>query len=162
MKGNIIILNGTSSSGKTSLAREFQSQSSEVYLLCALDAFWNMTPYSMPAGSKNFPNMKRALAKSARALAETGHNVIVDIVFCGQKTYRELIEELVGLNINIVKIECPLDELERREIARGDRELGLAKSQYENIHHGVVYDLTLNTFNNSTVLCAQKLIANLL
>ena len=90
MNGNVIILNGTSSSGKTTLARELQSQCSEVYLLCSLDAFWDMTPYCIPAGSKNFPNMKLALAKSVRALAETGHNVIVDIVFCGQKTYFEL------------------------------------------------------------------------
>jgi len=90
MNGNVIVLNGTSSSGKTTLAREFQSQCSEVYLLCSLDAFWDMTPYGIPAGSKNVPNMKLALAKSVKALSETGHNVIVDIVFCGKKTYFEL------------------------------------------------------------------------
>lgn len=111
--------------GKQLLARELQSQCSEVYLLCSLDVFWDMTPYGITAGSKNFPNMKRALAKLVRALAETGHNVIVDIVFCGQKTYIELTEELEGLNFKIVKVECPLDELEKREIARGDREIGL-------------------------------------
>jgi chloramphenicol 3-O phosphotransferase len=156
MNGSVIVLNGTSSSGKTTLARELQSQYSEVYLLCSLDAFWDMTPYGVPAGSKNFPNMKRALAKSVRALAETGHNVIVDIVFCGQKTYIELTEELDGLNFKIVKVECPLDELEKREISRGDREIGLAKLQYENVHDGVIYDLNLNTFVNSPEKCAQE------
>jgi chloramphenicol 3-O-phosphotransferase len=160
--GNVIVLNGTSSSGKTTLAREFQSQSSEGYLLCALDAFWNMTPYGVPASSKNFPNMKRALAKSVRALAETGHNVIVDIVFCGQKTYLELTTELEGLNLIIVKVDCPIDELESREITRGDRDIGLAKSQYENIHDGVIYDLALNTLSHSPEQCAHKLIASLL
>jgi chloramphenicol 3-O phosphotransferase len=162
MNGNVIVLNGTSSSGKTTLAREFQSQCSEVYLLCTLDAFWNMTPYGIPAGSKNFPNIKRALAKSVKALAETGHNVIVDIVFCGQKTYIELTEELDALNLTIVKVECPIEELESREIKRGDRDIGLAKSQYENVHDGVEYDLTLNTLINSPEQCAQKLIASLL
>ena len=160
MNGNVIVLNGTSSSGKTTLARELQSQCSEVYLLCSLDAFWDMTPYGIPAGSKNFPNMKRDLAKSVRALAETGHNVIVDIVFCGQKTYIELTEELEGLNFKIVKVACPLDELEKREIARGDREIGLAKLQYENIHDGVIYDLNLNTLVNSPKECAKKVIAS--
>jgi len=80
----------------------FQAQYSEVYLLCSLGAFWNMTPYGIPAGSNNFPNMKLALAKSVRALAETGHNVIVDIVFCGQKTYIELTV------LTISHHDCPL------------------------------------------------------
>jgi len=158
MNGNIVVLNGTSSSGKTTLAREFQSQCAEVYLLCSLDAFWDMTPYGIPSGSKNFPNMKLALAKSVRSLAETGHNVIVDIVFCGHKTYIELTEELVDLNLKIVKVECPLDELEKREISRGDRELGLAKRQYNNVHNGVSYDLVLNTLTYSPEQCAKKII----
>ena len=161
MNGNVIVLNGTSSSGKTTLARELQSQYSEVYLLCSLDAFWDMTPYSIAAGSNNFPNMKLALAKSVRALAETGHNVIVDIVFCGQKTYIELTKELDGLNFKIVKVACPLGELEKREIARGDRKVGLAKFQYEIVHDGVIYDLNLNTLVNSPEQCAQKIIDSL-
>jgi len=161
MNGSVIVLNGTSSSGKTTLARELQSQCSDVYLLCSLDAFWDMTPYGIPAGSKNFPNMKRALAKSVRALAETGHNVIVDIVFCGQKTYIELTEELEGLNFKIVKVGCPLDELEKRELARGDRKIGLAKLQYESVHDGVIYDLNLNTFTNSPKKCAQEVFDSL-
>jgi len=161
MNGSVIVLNGTSSSGKTTLARELQSQCSDVYLLCSLDAFWDMTPYGIPAGSKIFPNMKRALAKSVRALAETGHNVIVDIVFCGQKTYIELTEELEGLNFKIVKVGCPLDELEKRELARGDRKIGLAKLQYESVHDGVIYDLNLNTFTNSPEKCAQEVFDSL-
>ncbi|GAA0854353.1 chloramphenicol phosphotransferase CPT family protein [Aliiglaciecola litoralis] len=157
MKGNVIVLNGTSSSGKTTLARELQSILPEVYLLCSLDAFWDMTPLGMPAGSKNFPNMKLALAKSVRALAETGHNVIVDIVFCGQKTGTELAKEFAGLNTKIVKVECPLDELSKREIARGNRTIGLAKSQYESVHLGVHYDLIVDTLIHSPKQCAEKI-----
>ncbi|WDE02599.1 chloramphenicol phosphotransferase CPT family protein [Thalassomonas actiniarum] len=158
MKGNVIVLNGASSSGKTTLARQLQSKLSEVYLLCSLDAFWDMTPYGVSAGSKNFPNMKLALAKSVKALAETGHNVIVDIVFCGQKTYLELTNELELFNLKVIKVECPLVELEKRELARGDRKLGLAKSQYESVHNEVLYDMIINTHINSTEQCAQKII----
>ena len=158
MKGNVIVLNGASSSGKTTLARQLQSKLSQVYLLCSLDAFWDMTPYGIPAGSNNFPNMKLALAKSVKALAETGHNVIVDIVFCGQKTYLELTSELELFNLKIIKVECPLVELEKRERARGDRRLGLAKSQYESVHHEVLYDMIINTHINSTEQCAEKII----
>lgn len=160
MNGKVIVLNGTSSAGKTTLARELQSQSDKIYLLCSLDAFWDMTPYEVTAGSNNFPHMKLALAKSVRALAETGHNVIVDIVFCGHKTYIELTQELKGLNFKIVKVDCPLDELENREFARGDREIGLAKLQYENVHDGVIYDLNINTLVNSPKQCAQLVMNN--
>lgn len=156
--GNVIVLNGTSSSGKTTLAKELQSIFSEVYLLCPLDAFWNMTPHNIPAGSVNFPNMKLALSKSVRALADTGHNVIVDIVFCGQKTQDELRKELEGLNLIFIKVECPLEELIKREVDRGDRKLGLAESQLEDVHNEVEYDLSVNTFEASPEECAQNII----
>jgi chloramphenicol 3-O phosphotransferase len=161
MNGNIVILNGTSSSGKTTLARAFQTQCDEVYLLCSLDAFWDMTPYNIAAGSTNFPNMKLALAKSVRALVETGHNVIVDLVFCGNKTYQELTKELAGLQVCIVKVDCPIEELTKREAARGDRGIGLAASQYESIHDGAVYDLTINTLTNTPEQGAQQIIEQL-
>ena len=162
MNGNVIVLNGTSSSGKTTLARELQSQCADIYLLCSLDAFWDMTPYGITAGSGNFPNMKLALAKSVLALVETGHNVIVDIVFCGRKTYQELQQELEGINLNIIKVECPLDELIKREMSRGDRNIGLAESQFKSVHKGVTYDLIVNTLTNSSEQCAQKIIKSLL
>ena len=161
MNGNVIVLNGTSSSGKTTLAKELQAKCHEVYLLCSLDAFWNMTPHGIPAGSKNFPNMKLALSKSVRALVETGHNVIVDIVFCGRKTYIEITEELKGLNLTLVKVECSLDELRKRELARGDRSPGLAESQYDSVHDGVLYDLNINTQTSSPEECAKKIIDSL-
>lgn len=158
---NIIVLNGTSSSGKTTLAREIQSKSGDLYLFCSLDAFWDMTPLGIPAGSVNFPNMKLALAKSVRALAETGHNVIVDIIFCGKKTYSEFKDELANFNMKLIKVDCPLEELNKRESARGDRKLGLAAFQIESIHKEVVYDLTVDTFINTPSECAIEILKEL-
>jgi len=60
-----------------------------------------------------------------------------------------------------VKVECPLTELENREIARGDRDIGLAKLQYESIHEGVIYDISVNTLVNSPGQCAQYIIDSL-
>ena len=161
MVGKIIILNGTSSSGKTTLARELQSQYSAAYLLCSLDAFWDMTPYKIPAGSNNFPKIKLAMAKSVRALAETGHNVIVDIVFCGQKTYQEFSNILADFSVSFIKVDCPLYELEERELARGDRPHGLAQSQIKSTHDGVAYDLIIDTAANSPRQCAEIIIKHL-
>jgi len=159
--GKIIVLNGTSSSGKSSLAKALQSQLNEPYLLCSLDAFWNMTPANIPAGSINFPNMKLAIAKSVKALAETGHNVIIDIIFCGEKTYRELSNELDELALTFVKVDCSLEELQKRERERGDRKLGLAESQVSTIHQNVAYDVIIDTSIATTCECAQEIIDKL-
>jgi chloramphenicol 3-O phosphotransferase len=44
-----------------------------------------------------------------------------------------------------VGLFAPLEVLEARERERGDRELGLARWQYDRVHQGVVYDLELDT-----------------
>ena len=161
MHGKIIILNGTSSSGKTTLARVLQTQYADAYLLCSLDAFWDMTPNKIPAGSNNFPKMKLAMANSVKALAETGHNVIVDIVFCGKKTYEEFSSALAGFTVSFIKVDCPLYELEECELARGDRPHGLAQSQLKSIHGGVNYDLSINTAAHSPQQCANIIMKHL-
>lgn len=166
--GQVIILNGTSSSGKSTLARELQSKlnhtfsgSKGVYLVVELDAFWNMTPYRIPAGSTNFPNIKRALFRSVRGLIETGHNVIVDVIFCARKTYQELSDELAGIDYMIVKVNCPIEELKKREKDRGDRQMGLAESQINSVHSGTPYDIEIDTSIYSPSESAQIIIRNI-
>jgi chloramphenicol 3-O phosphotransferase len=153
----VIILEGTSSSGKTTLARELQAKLDGIYLHCQLDAFWNMTPPSVSASSLNFPRMKLAMAKSVRALADTGHNVIVDIVYGGLKSHLEFSNVLTGINTWTVKLSCSLGELERRELARGDRRPGLARSQFELVREPIPYDLELDTSILSPSECAARI-----
>ena len=143
--GKVLILNGTSSSGKSSLAKLIQSLADKPYLLLSLDAFWDMTPAHIPAGSKHFPNMKLAIAKAVKGLCDTGHYVIVDTIFCGNKSQRELLGEMASKELCFIKVSCPLAELNRREAARGDRKVGLAESQISSVHAGVSYDFEIDT-----------------
>ncbi len=156
--GVVIVLNGTSSSGKTTLAKELQKQFDDVYLHCTSDMFWDMTPYGIPANSVNFPNLKKAMAQSIRALASTGHNVIVDTVYLGGKSHQQMQETLRGITLFTVKVECDLAELKRREQARGDRRPGLAESQFHTVHNGIAYDLCVNTTNVSAQTCAEYIV----
>ena len=160
-QGRVIVLNGTSSAGKTSLARELQKQMSEPYLLCSSDMFWNMTPPHVKATSVNFPKMKLALAKSVRALVVTGHNVLVDIVFAGRHSFDELAGELSGIELTMVKVYCPLHELQKRQRERGDRELGLAESQFTTVHRLVPYDVEVDTSTMCPVECSRLIMGML-
>lgn len=157
--GKVIVLNGASSSGKTTLAKMLQEKFTDVYLHCTSDMFWDMTPAAIPAGSVNFPNMKRAMARSVRALADTGHNVIVDTVHAGEKSHLEISEVLQGIHWINVKVHCDLPELNRRELARGNRKIGLAESQIHTAHEGVVYDLEVDTTKHGPEECAQPIIS---
>ena len=47
-----------------------------------------------------------------------------------------------------VKATCPLQELQRREIEKGDREIGNAEWQFPLLHPQNTYDITVNTFEN--------------
>ena len=44
----------------------------------------------------------------------------------------------------MVGLHCPLDELERRELARGDRRIGQAKADFATTHVHCEYDIELN------------------
>jgi Chloramphenicol phosphotransferase-like protein len=56
-----------------------------------------------------------------------------------------------------VGVDCPLEELERRERERGDRSPGQAKWQYEHIHGHATYDITVNTFEMTIEACADTI-----
>lgn len=143
--GKVIILNGTSSSGKSTLAKLIQSMSAIDYLHMSLDAFWNMTPSHIPANSINFPKIKLAMVKSVKGLIDTGHYVVVDSIFSGEKTQQEFLSELSSFDLCFIKVECPLVELIRREKERGNRKIGLAESQLLTTHDKVNYDFVIDT-----------------
>lgn len=46
-----------------------------------------------------------------------------------------------------------------RELARGDRVRGMAVSQAEVVHRGVVYDLEVDTTHSESLACARIIAA---
>ncbi|MEP0390515.1 MAG: hypothetical protein ABJ205_09015 [Erythrobacter sp.] len=159
--GKVVILNGVSSSGKSSLAFEIQRISRVPFLRCSLDAFWDMTPANIPAGSHSFPRMKEAMAKSVAALALTDCNVVVDVILRGRGDCDAFLAHLNAIDLMLVKVKCNREELARREIARGDRKHGLALSQLATTHQGVDYNLIVDTASTSPHMGAQSILASL-
>lgn len=55
-------------------------------------------------------------------------------------------------------VHCPATELERREKERGDRRIGLSKSQLDFVHKVENYDIDVDTFTNGLENCVVRIL----
>ncbi|QJB69367.1 chloramphenicol phosphotransferase CPT family protein [Parasphingorhabdus halotolerans] len=178
MSAKVITVNGTSSVGKSSTIKALQSITSDPFMHVKFDAFLEMLPTSMfghPDGidfetvqidgkpsvtiemGKNMLNALRGMRSAVAALASEGNNQIVDDVMLGatnQQHYRKVMSDA---EIQFVGLFAPLEILEQREKSRGDRQIGLARWQYDRVHAGVDYDLEIDTSAFSPNECARKI-----
>lgn len=163
--GKVIVLNGTSSAGKTALATELQRTAPDLQLIhVQLDAFRAMEPtgYWSAEYKEQRPLRVEALCRAINSavtqFARFGQNVVLDHVLT-PKALRFLLEDLRGYDALLVKVSCSLEELQLREARRGDRENGLAKSQIESVHAACNYDFEVNTTSSSPTVLAHSLVA---
>ena len=155
--GIIIILNGTSSSGKTAITRELQNLLEEPFLEAGIDKFIFMLPsryldrplwddvlgLAVTAGFVG-QQLVSGMHQAVAAL-RTGNNVIMDHVLVDPKWLEEICALLVIFQAYLIGIRCPLEVLEERERQRKNRTLGQARAQYVVIHANAIYDLEVDT-----------------
>jgi chloramphenicol 3-O phosphotransferase len=172
MPGTIIYLNGTSSSGKTTIVYALHKRLDLPYLHCAIDHFEHMLPYlQIQRGvSLDLTLLQAGFTACIAALATAGNNLIVDDVICEPLSYpnaqrplttrdilRQRVLSLEQFELLYVKVVCPLECAEERERDRGDRTLGLARFQYDRVHQGSQYDLTVDTSQQTAAACADAI-----
>jgi chloramphenicol 3-O phosphotransferase len=164
--GRVILLNGTSSSGKTTIARAFQRLAPDPWLRLGIDSFWGAVDGRwmefgerasegfrwVDRGEKGFEivpgqagqrlasGMRAAVASAARA----GNDVIADDVLLDRGWLAQWAAALAGFETLFVAVVVPLDVLEERERRRGDRILGESRAQVDVVHAGLSYDLELD------------------
>ncbi len=169
-KGHIIFLNGTSSSGKSTIAKALQERLSEPYMHFAVDGLFHLYPERIlkPTSQEELmvlkqliPSIVSGLHRSAAALAEAGNNLIVDHVLEKEAWLKECVELWAGLDTLFVGVKCPLHILEQREAERGDRAPGLAKLQYERVHVHGVYDVEVDTSILDVDECVTQIVESL-
>jgi chloramphenicol 3-O phosphotransferase len=115
-----------------------------------------ITVRSGPALRRAMRGMRHAVA----AMADQGNDLIVDEVVLGSE-WAEYDRLLAAHQVTKVGVLAPLDALEARERARGDREIGLARGQFDVVHRGAVYDLTVDTSHGTPEECAAHVMAAL-
>jgi chloramphenicol 3-O phosphotransferase len=157
----ILFLNGTSSAGKTTVAREFQKMWYEPTLYASIDSFIFMFPEHVlnadEVRKRVLLPLISAFNRSLPNLAGCGFPMIVDYVMESRAWLDECVEYLDGHRVYFVGVKCPLDELERRERARGDRQIGFARWQFERVHRYGSYDLEIDTYVSTPQDCAAQL-----
>ncbi|MGD8405777.1 MAG: AAA family ATPase [Anaerolineales bacterium] len=153
--GKIIIINGPSSSGKTTLALALQKQLDVPFIRFSFDLF--MEHKAFPAeqikdGTFSWdamrPSVFRGLHQCLPALATAGNNVIFDHIIETREWLHQLISLISKLDVFFVGLHCSLPELERREIRRGDRNRGDAYRDLQSVHRVTSYDLELDSENS--------------
>lgn len=165
--GRIIFLNGTSSSGKSTLAGALQARLPEPHMHVAIDAFFSMYPERIWNATRQedhdaflrlVPIVVSGVQRSVAALAEAGNRVILDHVLEDPAWLRECVECWDGLDVFFVGVRCPLPVLERREAERADRAPGLARHQFERVHAHGVYDLEVDTSVLDVDACVTRIV----
>ncbi|MEV0718076.1 chloramphenicol phosphotransferase, partial [Asanoa sp. NPDC050611] len=95
------------------------------------------------------------------AMARAGARVVVDEVFLGgAASQRRWRTALRGLGVLWVGVRCDSAVAAGRELARGDRAVGMAAAQADLVHRGVLYDLEVDTTRTESIACARTVAAH--
>jgi chloramphenicol 3-O phosphotransferase len=170
----IIVLNGGSSSGKSGIARCLQAILPQPWIRMGTDDFVDALPPALrdsgggiavgPQGQvmigDDFRHTEAAWRTGVAAMARAGARIIIDDVFLdGAGSQDRMRAHLEGLTVLWAGVRCDGGIATGREIARGNRAIGMAASQAEHVHDGVVYDIEVDTAHTESLDCARAIAA---
>ena len=147
MPGNVILLNGASSSGKSTLALELQRQLPLPFWHYSIDHLRSagvLPKARIHSGEFAWKNLRDSFFEgfhhSIRAFALAGNNLVVEHIVENERWLNRLLVALEDVDVFYVGVHCPLEELERRERERGDRRIGEARADFATTHTFGIYD----------------------
>lgn len=170
----VIVINGGSSSGKSTIARCLQAVLPRPWLRIGVDDLVEALPPAMlQAGSgiefgssgqvtpgAAFRELEAAWLTGIAAIVRAGAPVIIDDVFLGGAVSQQRTrDKLDGLSVLWVGVRCEPWIAAERELARGDRTAGMAALQADMVHDGVLYDLEVDTSYAAALDCARAIAA---
>jgi chloramphenicol 3-O phosphotransferase len=152
MNGKIILVNGASSSGKSTFCRALQASLNEPFWHLSIDHFIGagvLPTERIEKGDFPWSGMRPAFFEGFHrclpALAGAGNNLIVEHIIETKVWMSRLVHLLEAFDVFFVGLHCPLSELEKRELERGDRRAGEARQDYDVVHTFGTYDHEMNS-----------------
>ena len=185
----VVVLNGGSSAGKSTLARAFRDERAAVgdfWLLTGIDDYLVKVPgawfelgehvgqFSRDGMRAEFgPNgavisfgpvgrgVLNAYQGAVAAAAHAGLQVIVDELVFDRAAWDHWGVVLAGLDVVWVGVRCAPDVAELREAARGDRTPGKARHSASFAHDHARYDFTIDTTERTPAEALSDLMVGL-
>jgi chloramphenicol 3-O phosphotransferase len=176
--GTIILLNGTVSAGKSSIARAVQHVMAEPYVHLGADILgamcapryaggthaaegiaWTPVPGTNPPQTAMVVGpyghfLVEGLHRAVATLSQAGHHVVVDHIFCERHWLLDCLAVWRDLPVYFIGVRCPLSVAEQRERDRPDRVKGVARWQFDRVHTDLCYDLEVDTSVERPKACA--------
>lgn len=170
--GRVILLNGPSSAGKTTLAKALQTRLFAERGLCSLTLSIDQLLHSATGGCES---VLAGLAQTGLPFIETFHAGIAAAARAGAWTIADhvigenpdwvadLLGRLDGVPVLTVQVTCDAEELRRRESRRADRtpDWPHAERQARHIHIPLPGQMVVDTTRTSPEDCAACILAAL-
>lgn len=161
MEKHIILLNGSSSSGKSTLAKALQAliadKRNERYEIVSIDDFLKMTIEDVIYEDDVF-EVSGSLCEKVLQVFKENQGVIIDHVITSERIFEQLKEKVSPNRLYMIRVICPLEILRKRELERKDRCLGSAEVSYTYLFPKEGYDLTVDTHFMTLLECANQII----
>lgn len=149
---SVIFLHGASSSGKSTLARAIRDRIDAPFWHYSIDHLRDsgvLPSARIKSGDFAWRDMRAAFFdgfhRSVGAFADAGNNLIIEHILDTWGWREQLAVLLAPHDMLFVGLHVPVEELNRREQARGDRPAGSAEADYHSIHRDLRYDLEVQT-----------------
>ncbi len=162
-RGRIVLLNGTSSSGKSSVAGQLLLMLDPPHFHISVDAINGMRA-KQKTRELDAAELAAVLARTragfhraVAGMAEAGNDVIADHVLSEPWRLLDCLTVMAGYQVVFVGVRCAPAELERRERERGDRTPGAALAQEPLVHAHGLYDIECDTTTASPYDCAVRI-----
>jgi chloramphenicol 3-O phosphotransferase len=161
MQEQVILLNGPSSSGKSTLAKSLQQlieeKRDERYEIISIDDFLKMTTKDVIYEEDVFDISLKLCDKVLEVLI-SNKGAIIDHVITSERIFNQLKEKLSSYHIHMIHVSCPLNILKKREVERNNRRLGSAEASYDYLYPKEGYDLSVDTYTLTTENCSFKIL----
>lgn len=182
----IIFLNGASSAGKSTIAREIMHQSPRPFLYYSINhlvEFWLDEKFILSddepqawlyqqfnliesethshIDGPDINQLRWDMIEALQVLIKKGYDLIIDEILWDQSIFAHYTQALsFAKQVYMVRIDCDLIECEARERKRSDRFIGLTRSSYAQVYGShPYYDFAVDTTTHSAKKAAQKILA---
>lgn len=163
-KGQILFLNGVTSSGKTSIVDALQARDDVYFYVVANDLFEQMIgdKYLQEDYWKHLAKVILLMYHTAKLFSDRGEHVIIDGILVERPEiaphYLQMREILADNPLHLIHVSCPIELCEERNLARQDRYTNQSVEQLALMAPDIAYSLVVETDRHAPEACAEQIV----